>query len=111
MVVANKGTVPLIEMPEKPTRPLTPYFKFLKEHRPKLTDTGSTNNFQRSQDVVKEMAILWKNLDVNEKARYEQCYADEKVIKMLCFYLQNAYVGFLGNLLRKERKKLLISPT
>lgn len=77
VVVANNSTEAIIQMPEKPTRPLTPYFKFLKDTRPKIT--GSSESFQHSQDVVKKVAYMWQNLDGVEKARYEQDYADEKV--------------------------------
>ncbi|KFV16189.1 hypothetical protein N340_12987, partial [Tauraco erythrolophus] len=58
-----------ISSEERPKRPLTAYFRFLKEYRPAFRQ----NNPEISNmDLVKKMAGAWKELPASQKQAYEE---------------------------------------
>ncbi|KFQ75328.1 hypothetical protein N337_12971, partial [Phoenicopterus ruber ruber] len=54
---------------ERPKRPLTAYFRFLKEHR---TDFRQKNPEMSNMELVKKIAGAWKELPASQKQVYEE---------------------------------------
>jgi len=75
VIAANKYTRTHIELPDKPSRPLTPFFEFLKEWRPKLI--GASDHLRQTGAISRKVGIMWNNLDDSEKAKYGEGYSDK----------------------------------
>ncbi|EFA08515.1 transcription factor A, mitochondrial [Tribolium castaneum] len=63
-----------LKIPNKPKKPLTPYFKFIQDHRPALLKQNP--NLKVTQ-VVSQLAADWKTVDPSLKAKYENDYKNE----------------------------------
>lgn len=61
-------------IPEGPKKPLTSYFRFLKEVRPLIKPTVN-----HEREVTTAAAAQWKKLDENQKQKYIQAFEKEKV--------------------------------
>ncbi|XP_066140520.1 transcription factor A, mitochondrial-like [Euwallacea fornicatus] len=65
------------QIPEKPKRPLTAYFKFLTEKRPALVKTNpSLSNIE----IIKTLSQQWSQLNAKEKETYILAALEEKEI-------------------------------
>ncbi|CRL01794.1 CLUMA_CG015010, isoform A [Clunio marinus] len=62
-------------LPQRPKKPLTPYFRFLTEIRPKVTKENPNLSIT---DTVKLCAKKWAECDENIKRPYEEAYMKEK---------------------------------
>lgn len=60
--------------PKKPKRPLSAYFLYCNEYRPKVTKAG-----QSGAEVSKILAMSWKGLTNEEKAPYERGHEGERL--------------------------------
>lgn len=63
-------------MAERPKKPLTPYFRFMRETRPSLL---AKNPNLKTGEVVKQMAKQWETVDEKQKQTYQEAYKLEKV--------------------------------
>ncbi|NWU91393.1 TFAM factor, partial [Upupa epops] len=54
---------------ERPKRPLTAYFRFLKEYRPELKQKNPEAD---NRELVKKLAGAWKELPASQKQVYEE---------------------------------------
>ncbi|XP_066253954.1 transcription factor A, mitochondrial-like [Euwallacea similis] len=72
------------QIPKKPKRPLTAYFRFLAEKRPALI---KTNPSLSSIEIIKTLSEQWSQLSVNAKETYilaaleERAKYDEKLVR------------------------------
>ena len=62
-------------LPPKPKKPLTPYFRFMKEQRPKLQ---AANPNLSIVDLVKQMSKQWETADPSMKQRLQEEYKKEQ---------------------------------
>lgn len=61
-------------IPEGPKKPLTSYFRFLKEVRPLIKPTVN-----HVRELTAVAAAKWKKMDENQKQKYVQAFEKEKV--------------------------------
>lgn len=74
--VSNKITLEeRVGLPLRPKKPLTPYFRFMKELRPKLI---ASNPGMSLTDVVKEVSKKWEYAEVSLKQRLQEEYKKEQ---------------------------------
>ena len=73
---SGKSLESRIGIPEKPKKPLTPYFRFMKETRPVL---HASNPSLHLTDIVKKVAAEWVNVDANKKNKLMEDYKKEQV--------------------------------
>lgn len=71
-VIARK-----LGIPERPKKPLTAYFRFLREVRPVIQPT-----VKHEREVPGVAAAQWKKLDENQKQKYFQAFEKDKVIQL-----------------------------
>lgn len=64
-------------IPERPKKPLTAYFRFLKEVRPVIQQS-----VKHEREVPTVAAAQWKKLDENQKQKYFQAFEKDKVIQL-----------------------------
>ncbi|KAM7363474.1 mitochondrial transcription factor A isoform 1-T2 [Cochliomyia hominivorax] len=64
-------------LPPKPKKPLTPYFRFMKEQRPKLQ---AANPKLSLVEVVKQVSKQWEKADPSLKERLQQEYKKEQQV-------------------------------
>lgn len=75
---SSYGTKTLEEkagLPPKPKKPLTPYFRFMKEQRPKLQ---AANPNVSITDLVKQMSKQWEAADPSLKQRFQEEYKKDQ---------------------------------
>lgn len=77
--VATKTLEERIGLPEKPKKPLTPYFRFLKEERPSI---AAANPDASLTDVVKLVAKKWATESETKKKQLEEMYKKDQVVYM-----------------------------
>jgi RNase P protein component len=63
-----------LKVPDKPKRPLTPYFRFIQDHRESLIKQHP--NWKVTQISV-QCASDWKMIDSSAKEKYEKDYKEE----------------------------------
>lgn len=63
-------------IPERPKKPLTGYYRFLRDVRPSIQKTVSS-----PREVQTVAAAQWKKLDENQKQKYNQEFEQEKVLR------------------------------
>lgn len=87
-------------MPERPKKPLSPYFRFMSEMRPSVV---AAHPQLRLTDVVKAIGLKWQTVDEKQKAAYQEAYKREQMV-----YLQQraAYDAQLTDAQRGELKDL-----
>ncbi|XP_055298366.1 transcription factor A, mitochondrial-like [Sitodiplosis mosellana] len=61
-------------IPERPKRPMTGYYRFLKEVRPSIKKTGKT-----TREIPVVAAAQWNKLDESQKQKYIREYEQERV--------------------------------
>ena len=59
----------------KPKRPLSAFFHFLQEIRPKVM---AANPDQKLTDIAMTTAIMWKELNLEEKQKYMNLMKEDK---------------------------------
>lgn len=64
-------------LPPKPKKPLTPYFRFMKELRPQLV---AQNPDKHSNEVVRMIGKSWETVDPATKQKFEAEYKKEKEV-------------------------------
>lgn len=62
-------------IPERPKKPLTGYYRFLKDVSPSLQKTA-----KNQREVTTIVAAQWKTLDDTQKQKYIREYEAEKVL-------------------------------
>lgn len=65
-----------VDVPAKPKKPLTPFFRFLKEERPKLV---IANPNLAMVDSVREVAKKWSVVDDSTKKKLNEEFKKEQV--------------------------------
>lgn len=63
-------------IPARPKKPLTPYFRFMRDIR--ATVVASDPKLS-ANDVVKKMALKWETVDEKQKKKYQDEYKKEQV--------------------------------
>ncbi|NWR28150.1 TFAM factor, partial [Tachuris rubrigastra] len=63
-----------ISSDQRPKRPLTAYFRFLKENRPAFREK---NPEASAVDLIKKLAVAWKELPPSQKQVYEEARKTE----------------------------------
>ncbi|KAK9888183.1 hypothetical protein WA026_000452 [Henosepilachna vigintioctopunctata] len=63
-----------IKLPEKPKKPLTPFFKYLQEYRP---ITQKEHPQLKLTEIIKKCSQDWKNVHSTVKEKYETEYREE----------------------------------
>lgn len=63
-------------IPERPKKPLSPYFRFMSEVRPTVVAAHPT---LRLQDVVKAIAVKWETVDEARKNQYVEAYKTDQI--------------------------------
>ncbi|CAK9071072.1 unnamed protein product [Durusdinium trenchii] len=58
--------------PERPKKPLTPFFKFMEEQR------AAAGNPKEVVEITKSAGLKWKSLSESEKSRYAAGWAEAK---------------------------------
>ncbi|XP_063697636.1 zinc finger protein 234-like [Culicoides brevitarsis] len=71
----KKSQMELASIPPRPKRPLSPFFLYMFETRPKY---ASENPQLKAIQVSQELAKNWRELDASKKTRYVQEYEKEK---------------------------------
>uniref|UniRef100_A0A336M6C8 CSON012768 protein n=1 Tax=Culicoides sonorensis TaxID=179676 RepID=A0A336M6C8_CULSO len=69
----------LAGVPPKPKKPLTPYFRFMKEFRPKVV---AQNPNMKQIEIVKMVAKSWEKVDQATKDKLEGEYKKEREVFM-----------------------------
>ncbi|XP_045476712.1 transcription factor A, mitochondrial [Harmonia axyridis] len=64
----------IIDLPEKPKKPVGPFFRFIKDHKPILL---KDNPELKITDVIKKCAEDWKNSSVAIREKYDNEYKKE----------------------------------
>ncbi|XP_026843560.1 transcription factor A, mitochondrial isoform X1 [Drosophila persimilis] len=67
-VQQSKTVEEQVGLPPRPKKPLTPYFRFMREMRPKLIATNPTIT---TIEVVRQLAKSWVDADTNLKERLQ----------------------------------------
>ncbi|XP_037948772.1 transcription factor A, mitochondrial isoform X2 [Teleopsis dalmanni] len=62
-------------LPARPKKPLTPYFRYMKDVRPKLT---AENPKLSTPDIVRLVSKKWETVDLKEKERMQAEYKREQ---------------------------------
>ncbi|NXP10074.1 TFAM factor, partial [Thinocorus orbignyianus] len=90
---------------ERPKRPLTAYFRFLKESRPAFRQN---NPEMSNMELVKKIASAWKELPASQKQVYEEARKTEwqKYSEQLAAY-KAQLTPAQAAALKEERKKRL----
>lgn len=70
----TKDLLQKLNIPERPKKPLSPYFKFMVDNRDALQK--SNPGITMSQ-ISKKVAEAWKSLDSSKKLSYQQQYRQE----------------------------------
>ncbi|CAF2551331.1 unnamed protein product [Rotaria sp. Silwood2] len=67
--------------PNAPKRPLSGYFLFARDERPKikLTQPNVAITGKKNREVMKVIGQRWSNLDVDLKKQYVKLAAEEKI--------------------------------
>lgn len=73
---SSKSLEDRLGLPPKPKKPLTPYFRFMKEMRPILIKENPTVPLT---DVVKMIAKKWESVDEVEKAKLQDLYKRDQI--------------------------------
>jgi len=63
-------------VPQAPSRPLTPYLRFVNEKRSSVKGVGAGK--EKAQLVIRDLARDWRALPHSEKLIYESSYKNEK---------------------------------
>lgn len=63
-------------LPVKPAKPLTVFFRYMIEIRPKI---AAQNPSLKTTEVTKLIAKMWKSLDETEKEKYYEALQHEKI--------------------------------
>lgn len=63
-------------MPARPKKPLTPYFRFMRDIRPTIVASDPKLS---ANDLVKTMAIKWETVDEKQKKKYQEEYKQDQV--------------------------------
>lgn len=61
----------ILNLPEKPKKPLTAYFIYLSEHRQEVV---KKNPNLKMTEIIKHLGIKWRNIDESEKEKYSKDY-------------------------------------
>ncbi|XP_044758759.1 transcription factor A, mitochondrial [Coccinella septempunctata] len=72
--LAGVKTKDAIELPEKPKKPMTSFFRFVQEHKPVLLKEQPQ---LKLTEIVKQCAQDWKNIHPTIKERYDNEYKAE----------------------------------
>lgn len=70
----TKDLIKDLRIPDKPKKPLTPYFRYLSEHR---SSVAQKNPGLKLTDVAKKCAEDWKSVDPAVKEKYDKEYKSE----------------------------------
>lgn len=63
-----------LNIPQRPKKPLTPYFKFLSQYRETVK---KDNPGLKITEIAKKCSAVWKSLPDSEKVNYEKQYKEE----------------------------------
>lgn len=63
-----------LKIPERPKKPLTPYFRFLNDTRDAIK---RDNPGLKITEITKKCSAAWRALDDSKKANYEVAYKQE----------------------------------
>ncbi|GAB0093268.1 transcription factor A, mitochondrial [Sergentomyia squamirostris] len=74
--ISSKTVEERIGLPPKPKRPLTPYFRYMKEVRAKVV---AANNNLPASEIAKTIAKQWEGVDESKKKKYEEEYKKEQL--------------------------------
>lgn len=99
--VAGKRTLESrLGLPERPKKPLSPYFRFMSEMRSSVV---AAHPQLRLTDVVKAIGVKWQTVDEKKKAAYQEEYKREQIV-----YLKQraAYEAQLTEAQRGELQEL-----
>ncbi|XP_067155776.1 transcription factor A, mitochondrial isoform X1 [Apteryx mantelli] len=101
----EKGLCRRISSYERPKRPLTAYFRFLKENRSVFRQKNPEMN---SVELVKKLADAWKELPVSEKQVYEEARrADWQRYKEQLAMYKAQLTPAVAAALKEERRRQL----
>uniref|UniRef100_A0A1L8DHZ4 Putative transcription factor a mitochondrial isoform x2 n=1 Tax=Nyssomyia neivai TaxID=330878 RepID=A0A1L8DHZ4_9DIPT len=75
--VASKSPEERVGLPPKPKRPLTPYFRYMQEVRPKVE---AENSQLPMVDLIKKIGKQWGAMDDVRKKKYQEEYKKEQVV-------------------------------
>lgn len=70
----TKNLLKSLNIPEKPKKPMTPYFRFVRDNRDSIL---KKNPEYKLTDIAKKCAEQWKTVDANVKQKYEQEFKNE----------------------------------
>ena len=84
--ISNRA-ISKLGLPDKPKRPMTPFFQFMSLNRPKVVEKGVTNNI----DVIRVLSKEWKNVDEETKKVLQSKYEHQMIdyIKNMIKYEQS----------------------
>lgn len=63
-------------LPEKPKKPLTPYFRFLKQVRSQVVEKNPKATIP---EVIRMVAKQWETVDEATKSKFEEEFKKEKI--------------------------------
>ncbi|XP_030369354.1 transcription factor A, mitochondrial isoform X2 [Scaptodrosophila lebanonensis] len=66
-----------VGLPRRPKKPLTPYFRFMREMRPKLIEKNPTIS---AVDIVRQLSKSWVGVDPKLKERLQSEYKKEQQV-------------------------------
>lgn len=72
----SKNVEEKVELPIKPKKPLTPYFRFLRENRPQFT---KLNPKLAIPDVIRQLAKMWETTDEQIKTKYAADFKKDQI--------------------------------
>ncbi|XP_055680850.1 transcription factor A, mitochondrial [Lutzomyia longipalpis] len=75
--VSSKSAEERLGLPPKPKKPLTPYFRFMKEIRPKIL---AENNQISMTDVLKNVAKQWATVDDVRRQKYQEEFKKDQAV-------------------------------
>ncbi|XP_016981494.1 transcription factor A, mitochondrial isoform X1 [Drosophila rhopaloa] len=78
-VVQSKTLEEQVGLPPRPKKPLTPYFRFMREQRPKLV---AANPKITTIEVVRQLSKDWSDADVQLKDRLQAAFKKDQQIYM-----------------------------
>eukprot|EP00913_Durusdinium_trenchii_P016021 g15058.t1 len=89
--------------PERPKKPLTPFFKFMEERQ-----RAAAGNPKEVVEITKSAGLKWKSLSESEKSRYAAGWAEakEKYAAELQAYKDSSEVGITALKEKMQAKKV-----
>ncbi|XP_055709653.1 transcription factor A, mitochondrial [Phlebotomus papatasi] len=88
-LLCTKSSIPLAQsastktveervgLPPKPKKPLTPYFRYMQEVRPKM---AAENSQLTMGELIRNIAKQWKTVDDSKKRKYEEEFRKDQAV-------------------------------